>query len=63
MVFKWKRSSYSKQWNQALCVEVANDSNGGYLVRDSKNPNGAVLGVNAQEWAAFTQRIKSGTVS
>jgi len=31
-----------------------------FLIRDSKNPDGAVLAFAPAEWSAFISRIKSG---
>jgi hypothetical protein len=33
---------------------------GGYLVRDSKNPTGAVLSFTEQEWTAFVEGVEAG---
>lgn len=40
----------------ATCVEVAMV----VLVRDSKNPDGPVLGFNETEWREFTAGVKRG---
>ena len=56
----WRKSSYSKDWNQALCVEVAATPGGDRLVRDSKNPDGHVLQTTDGVWSAFMQRVKLG---
>ena len=53
MVIQWRKSSYSKDWNQALCVEVAAAPDGARLVRDSKNPTGSVLEVTDDGWSQF----------
>lgn len=55
---RWRKSSYSKDWNQALCVEVATDHRGGRLVRDSKNPDGHVLEVTDLGWSQFVQWMR-----
>lgn len=60
MALEWRKSSYSKDWNQALCVEVAAAPSGGQFVRDSKNPAGHVLQIAASDWAGFMRRIKTG---
>lgn len=54
----WRKSSYSTGGND--CVEVAQTGTG-YLVRDSKNPDGPCLAVTPQAWAAFIRAIKHGT--
>lgn len=54
MAIQWIKSSYSKDWNQALCVEVAS-TDGGHLIRDSKNPDGAVLVLTDAGWSEFLQ--------
>lgn len=41
------------------CVEVAH-VDGGVLVRDSKNPGGAVLEFNDAEWQAFGRGMVGG---
>ena len=55
----WRKSSASGTGN---CVEVARPSGDGdsVLVRDSKDPNGAVLRFTGPEWKAFVIGVKSG---
>lgn len=55
----WRKSSRS-QGGGTECVEVATD---GALnaVRDSKNPDGDVLILNASTWAGLLGRVKAGT--
>jgi len=53
----WRKSSRSTGGND--CVEVAQTETS-FLVRDSKNPDGARLAVRPQEWAAFIADIKRG---
>lgn len=48
----WVRSSYSNGAG-GMCVEIGHLEHGGALVRDSKQPEGAVLAFSANEWAAF----------
>jgi Domain of unknown function (DUF397) len=55
---EWRTSSYSESTD---CVEVA--SGPLVQVRDSKNPDGGVLTVGTEEWAAFTAAIKAGEFS
>jgi Domain of unknown function (DUF397) len=47
----WRKSSHSGNGGSD-CVEVA-DTSPVILVRDSKNPDGAVLSVPADAWRAF----------
>jgi hypothetical protein len=43
--------------NGGDCVETAS-GNGVVLVRDTVDPDGAVLGFSAQAWAAFTASLR-----
>ncbi|MFO7251140.1 MAG: DUF397 domain-containing protein [Actinomycetes bacterium] len=56
----WRKSTRSQQ--SGNCIEVAAVSGGRIAVRDSKNPDGPALVVNAAEWAAFVSRIKAGAL-
>ena len=53
----WQKSSYSN--GQANCVEVARNLPGIVAVRDSKNPDGGVLGVSLEEWEKLLSGIRS----
>jgi hypothetical protein len=55
-VAQWRKST---RCGNATCVEVAKVEDG-YLVRDSKNPDGAVLSFSEQEWAAFVEGVEAG---
>lgn len=55
----WRKSNRSS--NQGACVEVA-DVGDGQAVRDSKNPDGAVLIFGAAQWAAFTAAVRDGEI-
>ena len=55
-VAQWQKST---RCGNAACVEVAK-VDGGYLVRDSKNPTGAVLSFTEQEWTAFVEGVEAG---
>jgi uncharacterized protein DUF397 len=54
----WVKSSYSSGQGDN-CVEVAVLADGGFAVRDSKDPNGPVLGFTADEWRAFVGGVKA----
>jgi hypothetical protein len=53
----WHKSMQSGLSN---CVEVAQLSEGGVAVRDSKNPSAPALHYTAEEWEAFAAGMKSG---
>lgn len=53
----WRRSSHST--DQGHCVEVVSER-AVVLARDSKDPDGPVLGFGAGAWAAFLDAVKSG---
>jgi hypothetical protein len=53
---KWIRSSYSSA-EAANCVEIAALLGGGRAVRDSKNPDGAVLMLTAGQWAKLIEGV------
>lgn len=48
----WFKSSYSDSSDGSECVEVA-AAVGAVHVRDSKNPQGARLGLSPTAWASF----------
>ncbi|GAA2378370.1 DUF397 domain-containing protein [Nonomuraea africana] len=54
-VGSWRKSSYSNISGE--CVEVA-PAAGGVMVRDSKNPGGAVLAFTGGEWRAFLAGVR-----
>lgn len=54
---QWRRSIYSNAGNE--CVEVARTP-AGYLVRDSKNPDGPWLSFSPSKWDALIRDIKCG---
>ena len=51
----FKTSSFSN--DNGDCVAVAELSGGRKAVRDSKDPNGAVLVFNEREWSAFKRGV------
>ncbi|CNE99210.1 Domain of uncharacterised function (DUF397) [Mycobacterium tuberculosis] len=53
----FRKSSYSNGGNG--CVE-AGTFGSQHLVRDSKNPDGGVLTLERDVWAAFVSQIKQG---
>ena len=53
----WRKSRHSI--TNGDCVEVA-PAVGAILVRDSKNPNGAVLGYPAVSWRSFLAGAEQG---
>ncbi|OKK20258.1 hypothetical protein AMK09_16815 [Streptomyces sp. CB02488] len=53
----WRSSSYSNA-NGGECVEVSDDFSGVIPVRDSKNPAGPALVVEAAAWGAFVSSLK-----
>jgi len=61
----WRKSTYSGG-NGGQCVEVAAIPSGQHgpgricAVRDSKDPDGAVLAFGAGQWQRFTARVKAG---
>ncbi|MGQ4487044.1 DUF397 domain-containing protein [Streptomyces sp. 372A] len=54
---RWRRSSYSNA-NGGECVEISDDFPGLVPVRDSKNPTGPALLVNAAAWGEFVSSLK-----
>ena len=53
----WHKSTFSN--DSAECVEVCRTDDGMMLVRDSKDPNGAVLTFTRNEWTAFIKGAKA----
>ena len=52
---EWRKSTYSGA-NGGDCIEVA--STDMIMVRDTKNPDGAMLKVSAGDWRKFTDSLK-----
>ena len=55
-VAQWRKST---RCGSSACVEVAKIDDV-YLVRDSKNPDAAVLSFTKQEWDAFVEGVQAG---
>jgi hypothetical protein len=55
----WRKSSRSGP-DGDNCVEIAELSDGGRAVRDSKDPEGPKLLFTAAEWTAFVGGVKDG---
>ncbi|MFJ9182045.1 MULTISPECIES: DUF397 domain-containing protein [Streptomyces] len=53
----WRSSSYSNS-NGGECVEISDDFPGLVPVRDSKNPTGPALVLQATAWDAFVSSVK-----
>jgi hypothetical protein len=56
---EWRKSSYSGG-NGGTCVEVARNLPRAVAVRDSKDPHGPVLAVEADQWRGFIAEMKAG---
>jgi len=56
---EWRKSSFC---GTSACVEVA-ESDGTFLIRDSKTENGPVLAFTAEEWTAFLAGVRAGEFS
>ena len=55
---RWQKSSYSGNGG-GDCVEVALNLPNVVAVRDSKDPDGAVLVIEAVEWRKFIAYVKT----
>ncbi|WP_326796630.1 DUF397 domain-containing protein [Streptomyces sp. NBC_01808] len=54
---EWFKSSYSGQNGECVEVRLGTDAIG---VRDSKDPAGGVLAVDAAAWADFVAAVRRG---
>ncbi|MGC4980575.1 MULTISPECIES: DUF397 domain-containing protein [unclassified Streptomyces] len=54
---QWRKSTYSDD-NGGSCLEVADGAPGVVPVRDSKLPDGPVLLIGADAWAAFVAGVE-----
>ncbi|MEV4412944.1 DUF397 domain-containing protein [Catellatospora sp. NPDC049609] len=52
----WRKSSRCESGH---CLEVCFEG-GSVLLRDSKDPDGPVLTISADEWRAFTDGVRRG---
>nr|WP_234326611.1 DUF397 domain-containing protein [Streptomyces sp. NRRL S-337] len=60
---RWRKASYSNV-SGGDCLEVADTATGGLVpVRDSKNPAGPALLIQADAWTGFVAAVKSATFS
>jgi Domain of unknown function (DUF397) len=57
---QWRKSSFSGG-NGGACVEVARNLPGAVAVRDSKDPNSAVLIFTPEGWRTFIAGVQDGT--
>ncbi len=55
----WRKSSYSGA-SGGDCVEIAQFPDTAMAVRDSKDPDGAVLAFAPEEWRSFVAGVKAG---
>lgn len=56
---RWRKSSFSGG-EGGSCVEVAETSDGGRYVRDTKNRSLPALYFTAAEWDAFIRGVRDG---
>jgi hypothetical protein len=54
---QWRKSTYSDD-NGGSCLEVADGAPGVVPVRDSKLPDGPVLLIGTDAWAAFVAGVE-----
>jgi hypothetical protein len=52
----WVKSSYSTA-TSANCIEIAALPTGGRAVRDSKDPDGAILMLTATQWSNLAKSL------
>lgn len=57
---QWRTSSYSG--TNGECVEVAADSKGRVLVRDTKDREGPVLAFRPGAWRQSAEQVRVGTL-
>lgn len=54
----WRKSTHSGGDGGESCVEVLDNVPGVVPVRDSKNPTGPVLVIEAASWTAFVEGVR-----
>ncbi|ASQ96036.1 DUF397 domain-containing protein [Streptomyces sp. 11-1-2] len=54
---QWRKSSYSNG-SGGNCIETADLASEGTAVRDSKDPDGAMLGFSHRAWADFVTAVR-----
>ncbi|MFC4909205.1 DUF397 domain-containing protein [Actinomadura gamaensis] len=60
--FRWRTSSYSTGQGTE-CVQVGSRPGANLVAaRDSKDPSGPVLSLNAGEWADLVRSVKNGAL-
>jgi Domain of unknown function (DUF397) len=55
----WRKSSHSGAPDEG-CLEVADLADGGWVVRNSKDPAGPTLRFTPAEWAVFITGVRDG---
>ncbi|MFD9869108.1 DUF397 domain-containing protein [Streptomyces niveus] len=58
---RWRKSSYSGQTG-GDCIELAQPSEAGILVRDSKNAGGPHLTLTSAAWVRFVSAASTGLI-
>ncbi|WP_067795201.1 DUF397 domain-containing protein, partial [Actinomadura formosensis] len=61
MRINWRKSSYSGNSTDEMCVEVG-ELVSGVGIRDSKDPDGGRLTVTGDQFVRLLQRIKAGSL-
>lgn len=56
--WRWRKSTVSG--SAGSCVEVAFPDGDGVWVRNSRDPDGAILRFTRQEWSAFLAGVRLG---
>ncbi|MGW0590646.1 DUF397 domain-containing protein [Streptosporangium sp. NPDC002607] len=59
-VWGFRPSAWRARWSRILISRPEHPTDDRYLVRDSKNPDGATLVFSSGGWTAFLGRIKAG---
>ena len=61
MTINWRKSSYSGNSTDEMCVEVGELASG-VGIRDSKDPDGGRLDMHCAKFAALVVEIKKGAL-